>query len=109
MESARVITAGYREHDHQLKSPYLLKRGNLGVPTIECTINRISFQKVVCDTRSSVNIMVKVTYEYLYGTMPLDPTYAQLQMADQSFRFMDRISSLIISLYILITFSCHDC
>jgi hypothetical protein len=36
--------------------------------------------------------MAKVTYEYLYDTMPLDPTYAQLQMADQSFRFVDGIA-----------------
>jgi hypothetical protein len=92
MESARVITAVHREHDHQLKSPYLLKRDDLGVPNIECTINRSSFQKAICDTGSGVNIMAKVTYEYLYGTMPLDPTYAQLQMADQSFLFMDGIA-----------------
>jgi hypothetical protein len=92
MESARGITAVHREHDHQLKSPYLLKRDDLGVPTIECTINRSSFQKTVCDTRLGVNIMAKVTYEYLYGTMPLEPTYAQLQMADQSFRFVDGIA-----------------
>jgi hypothetical protein len=82
MESARVITAVHGEHNHQLKSPYLLKRDNLGVPTIECTINRSSFQKDVCDTGSGINIMAKLTYEYLYGTMPLDQTYAQLQMAD---------------------------
>jgi hypothetical protein len=43
MESVRVITAIHREHDHQLKSPYLLKRDDPGVPTIECTINRSSF------------------------------------------------------------------
>jgi hypothetical protein len=43
MESARVITAIHKEHDHQLKSPYLLKRDNPGVLTIECTINRSSF------------------------------------------------------------------
>jgi hypothetical protein len=65
MESVRMITAVHREHDHQLKSPYLLKRDNPGVPTIECTINRSSFQKADCDTRSGVNIMAKVTYEYL--------------------------------------------
>jgi hypothetical protein len=91
-ESARVITVVHREHDHQLKSPYLLKRDDLGVPTIECTINRSSFQKAICDTGSSINIMAKVTYEYLYGTMPLDLTYAQLQMADQSFHFVDGIA-----------------
>jgi hypothetical protein len=87
-----VITAVHREHDHQLKSLYLLKRDDPGVPTIECTINRSSFQKAVCDTRSGVNIMTKVTYEYLYGTMPLDPTYAQLQTTDQSFHFVDGIA-----------------
>jgi hypothetical protein len=76
MESGRVITAVHGEHDHQLKSPYLLKRDDPGVPTIECTINRSSFEKAICDTRSDVNIMAKVTYKYLYGTMPLDPTYA---------------------------------
>jgi hypothetical protein len=80
MELVRVITAVHREHDHHLKSPYLLKRDDLGVPTIECTIYRNSFQKAVCDTGSGINIMAKVTYEYLYGTMPLDPTYAQLQI-----------------------------
>jgi hypothetical protein len=36
--------------------------------------------------------MAKVTYEYLYGTMPLYPTYAQLQMVDQSIWFMDGIA-----------------
>jgi hypothetical protein len=91
MESARVITAVHKEHNHQLKSPYLLKRDNPGVPTIECTINRSFFQKSIYDTGSGVNIMAKVTYEYLYRTMPLDPTYA-LQMANQSFRFMDGIA-----------------
>jgi hypothetical protein len=76
MESVRVITAVHREHDHQLKSLYLLKRDDPGVPNIKCTINRSFFQKAVCDTGSSINIMTKVTYEYLYGTVPLDPTYA---------------------------------
>jgi hypothetical protein len=33
--------------------------------------------------------MAKVTYEYLYGTMPLEPTYAQLQMANQMFCFVE--------------------
>ena len=35
--------------------------------------------------------MAKVTYKFLYGTMPMDPTYAQLQMVDQSFRFVEGI------------------
>jgi hypothetical protein len=36
--------------------------------------------------------MAKVTYEYLYGSMPLCLTYAQLQMVDQSFCFVDGIA-----------------
>jgi hypothetical protein len=33
--------------------------------------------------------MAKVTYKYLYGTMPLKPTYTQLQMVHQTFCFVD--------------------
>jgi len=36
-----------------------------------------------------MNIVAKETYEYLYGTMPLEPRYVHLQMADQIFRFME--------------------
>jgi hypothetical protein len=43
MESVRMITVVHREHDHQLKSPYLLKRDDPCVSTIECTINRSFF------------------------------------------------------------------
>jgi hypothetical protein len=87
-----MVTAVHREHDHQLTSLHLIKKDDLGVPTIECTINQSSFQKAVCDTGLGVNIMAKVTYEYLYGTMPLYSTYAQLQMAYQTFQFIDGIA-----------------
>jgi hypothetical protein len=76
METVRMVTVVHRDHDHQLKSPHLIKKDDPGVPTIECSINHNSFQKAVCDTGSGINIMTKVTYEYLYGTMPLHPTYA---------------------------------
>jgi hypothetical protein len=78
METVSMITVVHREHDHQLKSSHLIKKDDPGTPTIECTINRCSFQKAICDTGSGVNIMAKVTYEFLYGTMPLYTTYAQL-------------------------------
>ena len=55
------------------------------MPSIQCSINRYNFQKMLCDTGSGVNIMVAVTYQLLFGTMPLKPTYIQLQMADQTF------------------------
>jgi len=35
--------------------------------------------------------MAAVTYQLLYGTMPLQPTYIQLQMADQTFRKVEGI------------------
>src|SRR5579859_2201416 len=36
--------------------------------------------------------MSKVTYELIFGNLPLHPTYVQLQMADQSFRFPEGIA-----------------
>jgi hypothetical protein len=76
MEIVRMVTTVHMEHDHLLKSPHFIKKDDPGVLTIQCSINRSSFNKVVCDTGSGINIMAKVTYEYLYGTMPLEPTYA---------------------------------
>jgi len=73
---AQMVSAIRMEYDHLLKSPHLIKKDDLGVPTILCSINRCYFYNTVCDTGSGVNIMAKVTYEFLYGTMPLDPTYA---------------------------------
>jgi hypothetical protein len=45
-ETVRMVTAVHREHDHLLKSPHLIKKDDLGVPTTECTINRSSFRKL---------------------------------------------------------------
>jgi hypothetical protein len=42
-EIVRMVTAVHREHDHQLKSPHLIKKDDPGVPTIEYTINQSSF------------------------------------------------------------------
>ena len=72
------------EYDHLLASPFLAKKDDLGVPTIECTIGQRIFHKTFYDIGSGVNIMSKVMYEYLFGNEPLFPTYMQLQMADQS-------------------------
>ena len=89
---AQMVTAIRMEYDHLLKFPHLIKKDDLGVPTILCSINRCYFYNTVCDTRLGFNIMAKVIYEFLYGTMPLDLTCAQLQLADQSFRFVDGIA-----------------
>jgi len=61
------------------------------MPSIQCSINRYNFQKTLCDTGSGVNIMAAVTYQLLFGTIPLKPTYIQLQMSDQIFRKVEGI------------------
>jgi len=81
-ESAKMVTAAQEGQDRQLKPPFLIKKDDPGVPSIECTINGYSFQKTLCDTGSGVNIMAAVTYHFLFGTMPLKPTYTQLEMVD---------------------------
>jgi len=84
-ESAKMVTVVQGGQDRQLKSPFLIKKDDPSVPSIECTINEYFFQKTLYDTGSDVNIMAAVTYQLLHGTMPLQPTYIQLQMVDQTF------------------------
>jgi len=80
-----MVTAVQGGQDCQLKSPFLTKKDNSGIPSIQCSINGYNFQKTLCDIGSGINIMAAVTYQLLFGTMPLKPTYIQLQMADQTF------------------------
>jgi hypothetical protein len=80
------------EYDRLLVSPFLTKKEDLGVPTIECTIGQRIFHKIFCDIGSGVNIMSKITYEYLFGDEPLIPIYMQLQMVDQSIQFLEGIA-----------------
>ena len=74
-ESAKMVTAVHEGQDHQLKSPFLTKKDDPGMPSIYCSINGYNFYKTTCDTGSGVNIMAAVTYRLLFGTMPLKPTY----------------------------------
>jgi len=78
-------------YDHLLASPFNTKKGNPGLPTIECTIRQQVLHNAFCDLGSGVSIMSKVTYDNLIGE-PLLPTYTQLQMADQTIRFPDGIA-----------------
>ena len=80
------------EYDHLLASPFLAKKDDPSVLTIECSIGQRIFYKTFCDIASGVNIMSKVTYEYLFGYKPLFPTYMQLQMADQSIQFPEGVA-----------------
>jgi len=70
-ESAKMLTAVHEGQDHQLKSPFLTKKDDLGMPSIYCSINGYNFYKTFCDTGSGVNIMSAVTYRLLFRTMPL--------------------------------------
>ena len=91
-ELVNMINTLRLEYDHLLASPFLAKKDDIGIPTIECTIGQRIFHKTFCDIGSGVNIMSKVTYEYLLGDEPLYPTYMQLQMAHQSIRFLEGIA-----------------
>jgi len=42
-ESAKMVTAIHRGQDRRLKSPFLIKKNDPGVLSIECTINGYSF------------------------------------------------------------------
>ena len=64
------------EYDHLLALPFLAKKDDLGVPMIECTIGQRIFHKTFYDIGLGVNIMSKVTYEYLFGDEPLFPMYS---------------------------------
>jgi hypothetical protein len=75
IKSVKMTNIVHMDYDHLFISLYLLKQDDLGVATIECTINQRIFHKTFCDTRSGVNIMAKVTYEYLFGKEPLYPIF----------------------------------
>ena len=74
-ESVNMISTLRSEDDLLLASPFLAKKDDPGVPTIEYTMGQRIFHKIFCDIGSGVNIMSKVTYEYLFGNKPLYPTY----------------------------------
>ena len=84
------------EYDHLLASPFLTKKEDPGVSTIECMIGQWIFHNTFCDIGSGVNIMSKVMYDYLFTDEPLFPTYMQLQMANQSIRFLEGIAKDVI-------------
>jgi hypothetical protein len=92
VEEVWMINTIQSENENLFPSPLLPKLEDPGVPSIHYSINQWSFQQVVCDTGSGTNLMSKVTYELIYGDLPLYSTYIVLQMADQSHRFPERIA-----------------
>jgi len=58
-EITQLITALNIENDHMLPKPFPIKRGDPGVPIIECTIKNTTFPHTICDTGSGYNLMSK--------------------------------------------------
>jgi len=77
IEFANMINTLRSNYDHLLASPFNTKKGNPGLPTIECTIRQQVLHNAFCDLGSGVNFMSKVTYDNLIGE-PLLPTYTHL-------------------------------
>jgi hypothetical protein len=74
-ELVKMINTLRSEYDHLLATPFLTKKEIPGIPKIECTIGQRIFHNTLCDIGSGVNIMSKVTYDYLFDDEPLFPTY----------------------------------
>jgi hypothetical protein len=91
-----MINTIQSDYNHLLAPPFLAKKDDPGVLTIECTIGQRILHKTFYDIGSGVNIMSKVTYEYLFGNELLYPTYMQLQMVYQSIRFLEGIAKDIM-------------
>jgi hypothetical protein len=92
VEEVLMINTIQSENKNLFFSPILPKLYNPRVPSIHCSINQWNFQRVVCDTGSDINLMSKVTYELIYGDLPLYSTYIMLQMADQSHWFSEGVA-----------------
>jgi hypothetical protein len=92
----KMINTLWSEYDHLLTSPFITKKEDPGVPTIECTIGQRIFYNTFYDIGSGVNIMSKVMYDYLFSDEPLFPTNMQLQMANQTIWFPEGIAKDIM-------------
>jgi hypothetical protein len=60
-ETINIINTIQSEYDHLLAPPFLAKKDDPGVLTIECTIGQKIFHKTFYDVGSGINIMSKVT------------------------------------------------
>jgi hypothetical protein len=78
VKEVSMINTIQSENKNLFPSPLLRKLEDPRVPSILCSINQWNFQRVVCDTGSGVNQMSKVTYELIYGDLPLYSTYIML-------------------------------
>ena len=74
------------EYSAAILNTSLIKKKDLGCPSIDCTIRSQNFKNVLCDLGASVSVMPKKVFDKLnYST--LMPTSMRLQLADQSVRY----------------------
>jgi hypothetical protein len=67
-------------------SAAILKKKDLGCPTINCSIGSEHFENALCDLGASISVMPKVVFDKLNYTS-LSPTTMCLQLADQLVRY----------------------
>ena len=97
MQTTNLVTTkyGYALNSwgsYLLYSPFTIKKGDPGTPTITCSIGTHTFHNALCDLGSSVNIMSKATHDKLFYTT-LAPTLVYLQLVDQSTRYLEGVAT----------------
>jgi hypothetical protein len=92
VEKGWMINMIQSENENLFHSPLLPKLEDPRVPSIHFSINQWNFQRVICDTGSGIKLLSNLTYELIYGNLPLYSTYIMLQMADQSQWFPEGIA-----------------
>ena len=63
--------------------PLLVKKKDLGCPTITCSIGAQHFSNALCDLAASISVKPKVVYDKL-NHHALAPTAMCLQLTDQT-------------------------
>jgi hypothetical protein len=89
----------------------LIKKKDLGCPTIDCSIGDQHFDNTLCDLGASVSVMPKAIFDKLPHAK-LDPTSMCLQLVDQSLRYpmgiTENIPVKIREFFILVDFVVLD-
>ena len=89
----------------------LIKKKDLGCPTIDCSIGSQNFENVLCDLRASVSVMPKKVFNKL-NYLTLTPTSKCLQLPNQSVRYptgiIENISIKIWNFFVLVDFVVLD-
>ena len=116
METTNLVTAKYGYalsswSSYLLDSLFTIKKGDLGIPTITCSIGTHTIHNALCDLGSSINIMSKETYDKLFYT-PLASTSVYIQLADRSTCYLEGVATDLLvkvrSAYVPIDFMILD-